>query len=172
MSTAPLIQDCVLIIANGDTVGFEITGVAMVVNCLTDAPTKIYVNAGGLAYVLDDRGNSYGGPGNVEPLASDRAAWDALAFQTRHANDIDAAAGVHHTQAALDARYAQRAALVQASPRLDYFESSLNRGVARSGATTDGHLAVWNGSSADSIRDGGSVPAGGGADFLVVQVYS
>lgn len=29
-------------------------------------------------------------------------------------------------------------------------------GVSRSGATTDGHLAVWNGSSADSIKDGGS----------------
>ena len=31
-------------------------------------------------------------------------------------------------------------------------------GVTRSGATTDGHLAVWNGSSADSIKDGGAVP--------------
>lgn len=31
--------------------------------------------------------------------------------------------------------------------------------VERSGATTDGHLAVWNGSSADSIKDGGA-PSG------------
>ena len=30
-------------------------------------------------------------------------------------------------------------------------------GVARSGSTTDGHLAVWNGNSADSIKDGGVV---------------
>lgn len=30
--------------------------------------------------------------------------------------------------------------------------------VARSGSTTDLHLAVWNGSSADSIKDGGAVP--------------
>lgn len=45
-------------------------------------------------------------------------------------------------------------------------------GVTRSGSTTDGHLAVWNGSSADSIKDGGVVPAGGGGDFLVVQVFS
>lgn len=45
-------------------------------------------------------------------------------------------------------------------------------GVSRSGSTTDGHLAVWNGSSADSIRDGGAVPAGGGGDFLVMQVFS
>lgn len=29
-------------------------------------------------------------------------------------------------------------------------------GVTRSGATTDGHLAVWNGSNADSIKDGGA----------------
>jgi hypothetical protein len=36
-------------------------------------------------------------------------------------------------------------------------------GVARSGATTDGHLAVWNGSSADSIKDGGAIGAGGAA---------
>lgn len=35
-------------------------------------------------------------------------------------------------------------------------------GVSRSGATTDNHLAVWNGSSADSIKDGGVVPAAGG----------
>lgn len=34
-------------------------------------------------------------------------------------------------------------------------------GVARSGSTTDAHLAVWNGGNADSIKDGGVVPAGG-----------
>lgn len=39
-------------------------------------------------------------------------------------------------------------------------------GVTRSGATTDGHLAVWNGSSADSIKDGGAVPTGSGADIF------
>ena len=44
-------------------------------------------------------------------------------------------------------------------------------GVTRSGATTDGHLAIWNGSSADSLRDGG-VPSAGGGDFLVMQVFS
>lgn len=32
-------------------------------------------------------------------------------------------------------------------------------GVARSGATTDAHLAVWNGSNADSLKDGGVAPA-------------
>src|SRR5689334_23171079 len=31
-------------------------------------------------------------------------------------------------------------------------------GVARSGSTTDAHLAVWNGADADSIKDGGAVP--------------
>lgn len=41
---------------------------------------------------------------------------------------------------------------------------------ARSGSTTDGHLAVWNGSSADSIKDGGAVPSG--VDILQVQVFS
>lgn len=34
-------------------------------------------------------------------------------------------------------------------------------GIARSGSTTDHHLAVWNGSDADSLEDGGA-PAGGG----------
>lgn len=34
-------------------------------------------------------------------------------------------------------------------------------GVARSGATTDGHLAVWDGSNADSIKDGGASGGGG-----------
>lgn len=46
-------------------------------------------------------------------------------------------------------------------------------GVARSGATTDGHLAVWNGSSADSIKDGGAV-AGvvGWAPFVAHYAYN
>lgn len=33
-------------------------------------------------------------------------------------------------------------------------------GVTRSGSTTDGHLAVWDGSNADSIKDGGAVSSG------------
>lgn len=33
-------------------------------------------------------------------------------------------------------------------------------GVARNGSTTDHHLAVWNGSDADSIEDGGAIPGG------------
>lgn len=33
-------------------------------------------------------------------------------------------------------------------------------GVTRSGSTTDGHLAVWDGSNADSIKDGGVASAG------------
>lgn len=41
----------------------------------------------------------------------------------------------------------------------DDVESTTSGGVARSGSTTDGHLAVWNGSSADSIKDGGVAPA-------------
>lgn len=40
-------------------------------------------------------------------------------------------------------------------------------GVARSGATTDGHLAMWNGSSADSIKDGGAAVPG---RTLIAQV--
>ena len=31
------------------------------------------------------------------PLQGDRAVWDALAYPTRHANDIDVSAGLHHT---------------------------------------------------------------------------
>lgn len=45
-------------------------------------------------------------------------------------------------------------------------------GVTRSGATIDGNLAVWNGNNADSLKDGGAVPTGGGGDFLVVQIFS
>lgn len=33
-------------------------------------------------------------------------------------------------------------------------------GITRSGATTDNHLMVWNGSNADSAKDGGVVPSG------------
>lgn len=44
--------------------------------------------------------------------------------------------------------------------------------VTRSGSTTGDHLAVWDGSNADSIKDGGAVGAGGAATtdhFIVGQ---
>lgn len=40
-------------------------------------------------------------------------------------------------------------------------------GIARSGSTTDDHLAVWNGSNVDSLKDGGV--AGAGALTLLEQ---
>lgn len=95
MPTIPLIQDCVLIAL--DTVAFEVTGNAAIANCLTDAPTTVYVNSG-TAYVLDNEGNTYGGGGTVEPFASDRSAFDALAYAARHTNDADVATtSIHHT---------------------------------------------------------------------------
>lgn len=42
-------------------------------------------------------------------------------------------------------------------------------GVTRSGSTTDGHLAVWNGSNADSIKDGGAIGAVGDMTWAAVQ---
>jgi hypothetical protein len=45
----------------------------------------------------------------------------------------------------------------------DDCEASISTSVARSGSTTDAHLAVWNGSDADSIKDGGAVPSAGTA---------
>lgn len=42
-------------------------------------------------------------------------------------------------------------------------------GVTRSGATTDNHLAVWNGSNADSIKDGGVPGSGGATTFTTAQ---
>lgn len=101
MATLPLVQDCVLIAL--DTVGFEVTGEAVIANCLTDAATSILVNSGGIAYVLDDQGNTYSGAGTVEPLESDRSVWDALGYQARHTNDINS--GIHWTKAQLDATY-------------------------------------------------------------------
>lgn len=96
MSVLPLIQDCVLIAL--DTVGFEVTGGAVLTGNLTDAATTILVNTGGIAYVLADEGNTYSGAGTVEPLASDRAAWDALGYAARHTNDADdSATAIHHT---------------------------------------------------------------------------
>lgn len=44
-------------------------------------------------------------------------------------------------------------------------------GVARNGATTNHHLAVWNGDSADSLEDGGAIPAGGNGDLIEIQVF-
>lgn len=39
-------------------------------------------------------------------------------------------------------------------------------GITRSGATTDNHLAVWNGSNADSLKDGGAAPAPADATYI------
>lgn len=36
-------------------------------------------------------------PVSGDPAQGDRSVWDALNYQTRHANDIDIAAGIHHT---------------------------------------------------------------------------
>jgi hypothetical protein len=36
----------------------------------------------------------------------------------------------------------------------------------------DGHLAVWDGTDNKTLKDGGAPAAGGGADFLVVQIFS
>lgn len=95
MSDYPLIQDCVLVI-NGDTIAFEVTGNAIIVNCLTDAATTIEVNAASTAYVLGDEGNTYSGAGTVEPLASDRGVWDVATYAVRHASDIDDLSYVYH----------------------------------------------------------------------------
>lgn len=95
--TLPLIQDCVLVIVD-DTVGFEFVGNGVLMNCLTDADTLIEVSAGVTAYVLDDQGTTYSGAGTVEPLASDRAAWDALLYPELHTDDVDdSTTSIHHT---------------------------------------------------------------------------
>ncbi len=44
----------------------------------------------------------------------------------------------------------------------DDVAETASAGIARSGSTTDEHLAVWNGSDADSLKDGGVPSAGGG----------
>jgi hypothetical protein len=39
--------------------------------------------------------------------------------------------------------------------------------------STDGHMAVWEGTNTKTLKDGGAVPSGGGgADILAVQVFS
>lgn len=45
--------------------------------------------------------------------------------------------------------------------------SGTGGGIERSGSTTDEHLAVWNGTDADSLKDGGAVPAGSSTDGWV-----
>lgn len=128
MATLPLIQDCVLVAL--DTVGFEVTGGVVIVNCLTDAVTSILVNAASIAYVMDDQGVTYdtSSGGIVEPLAGDRSAWDAAGYSTRHTNDINA--GIHWTKAQLDATYG--GILLSADP------------TAQVGPTaTNGSAATW-----------------------------
>lgn len=104
-STLPVIRDCILISLG--TIGVEVTSEAVLINNQIDAPTNIKVNAGSVAYVLSDEAVTYdvSGGGAINPLASDRAAWDALAYPTRHANDVDDEAGIHHSFGIMDTRY-------------------------------------------------------------------
>lgn len=101
MTTLPLIQDCVLIAIG--TIGFDITGEVVLSGNLTDAATAINVNADSIAYVLGDEGVTYSGTGTVEPLASDRAAWDTAVYFDRHASDISDATFTYHNDPAAPA---------------------------------------------------------------------
>lgn len=131
MTTLPLIQDCVLIAIG--TIGFDITGEVVLAGNLTDAATAINVNADAIAYVLADEDNTYSGTGTVEPLASDRAAWDALNYSTRHTNDIDdSPIAIHHTLGT---------GADQAAAGNHAHAGSL------SNALTDTHILVGNGSN-------------------------
>lgn len=38
--------------------------------------------------------------------------------------------------------------------------------------STDGHLAVWDGTDSKTLKDGGAPGAGGGASVLEIQVFS
>lgn len=156
MPTIPLIQDCVLIAL--DTVAFEVTGNAAIANCLTDAPTTVYVNSG-TAYVLDNEGNTYGGSGTVEPFASDRAAFDALAYQTRHANDIDQTTGIHWTKTELDSLYGGGTG-TGGTP--DWFN------VVSYGATGNG---VTDDTTAIQATINAAAAAGGGTVFFPEGIY-
>jgi hypothetical protein len=69
----------------------------------------ISIAASGIAYVRDVAYTTESGAGEIEPMQADRGAWDALAYQARHANDIDNAAGIHHTLTGLDAIYLRKA---------------------------------------------------------------
>lgn len=71
------------------------------------ATTSISVVSGATALVI---GNQFdptatAGAGTVEYQYGDRAVWDALNYQAKHANDIDNAAGIHWTKAELDSIY-------------------------------------------------------------------
>lgn len=94
MTTLPLIQDCVLIAVG--TIGFNITGEVVLAGNLTDAATAINVNADSIAYVLGDEGLTYSGSGAVEPLASDRSAWNTGSYANRHASDISDSTYTYH----------------------------------------------------------------------------
>lgn len=93
--TLPLVRNCILI--STGTIGVVVNGKGVLIDNQFDASTNISVNAAAIAYVLNVEDVTYGGAGTVEPLSGDRSVWDALGYQARHANDIDEAAGVHHT---------------------------------------------------------------------------
>jgi len=60
---------------------------------------------------------------------------------------------------------------VDAQGRITAAASGSGGGVARSGSTVDGNLAVWNGNDADSIKDGGA-PGGGSFDYVLATAMS
>ena len=101
MTTQPLIIDCVLVATGTDAIGVDVTGSATLAHNLIAADTaEVRVRANSQADVI---GNEYvtvdvQGNGVLNPIAGDRAVFDALDYQARHTNDIDNATGIHHTR--------------------------------------------------------------------------
>ncbi len=100
----PVVIDCALFASGTDAIGLRAMTDTDALYTSSDATTDLFA-IGGVA--INTQGCDYAtATGTINPNTGDRAVVDALAYPARHANDIDGAAGIHHTLAMLDARYA------------------------------------------------------------------
>lgn len=112
-----------------NAIGIKVEAEALIINSRARGDASDLTLAANATVHLDDldyRTSSLGSGAVVEPLAGDRSVYDALAYQARHTNDVDDAAGIHHTQAALNQIYLKRQDLLNPPARLDMMQAALS----------------------------------------------
>jgi hypothetical protein len=155
------------------------TGVVYLRHSEIDGTTRgINISAGGTLYTSASQYDPTGCLGTIISEPGDRAAWDALAYQSLHANDIDEVTGIHHTLTELDTRYL--AALPDHEHLVTGDGGAFDAANLNSGTATDGQVltadgaggAAWEtpvaGGAALTVEEADGTPSVGNVDRIVV----
>lgn len=119
-------------------------------NVLSGATSDLAVISGATVNVYGNQYATTSISGTLNALAGDRAVFNALAYQARHADDIDNVAGIHWTKTELDSLYGS-GSLDTTYLRLDTTNNPLT------GNLLVQHAVSGSGINLDNIRDQSTV---------------